>query len=111
MTSRARVRVATLAMLLGSCEGLVSPYVPASRTRMQQRAICMKEESNPLRAVVKQGLLGVLSAAEGSLAGWKEEKEDEHSAEHKALMPLDDYDKAGFSLISLMTAIAAGRPS
>lgn len=38
----------------------------------------MKDEpANPLRAAVKQGLLGVLSVAEGSLAGWKEEKEEE----------------------------------
>lgn len=38
----------------------------------------MNEESNnPLRSAVKQGLLGMLGAAEGSLAGWKEEKEEE----------------------------------
>ena len=58
-------------------------------------------------------ILGLLVASQLVIIvlATKEEKEDEHSAEHKALMPLDDYDKAGFSLISLMTAIAAGRPS
>jgi len=55
-------------------------------------------------------ILGLLVASQLVIIvlATKEEKEDEHSAEHKALMPLDDYDKAGFSLISLMTAIAAG---
>jgi uncharacterized membrane protein YfcA len=32
----------------------------------------------------------------------------EHGGGHKALFPLDDYDKMGFALIGLMTAIAAG---
>jgi uncharacterized membrane protein YfcA len=36
------------------------------------------------------------------------EDADGHTVEHKALLPLDDYDKLGFFLMGLMTAIAAG---
>ena len=54
-----------------------------------------------LETLLIAGLWGCALAAEV--------QKQAHGTEHKALFPLDEYDKWGFSLIALMTAIAAGK--
>ena len=63
-------RSATM-LLLHSCHGLI---VPCPRARV---CIMKEEGASGFRATLKSGLLGVLNAAEGGLAVWKAEKEEE----------------------------------
>jgi len=54
-------------------------------------------------------LASLLALVAISFAYANTEDADGHTVEHKALLPLDDFDKVGFFLIGLMTAVAAGK--
>ena len=60
-------------------------------------------------STLRQGVVLALWLAVAVQVMASDGDKDEHSAEHKPLFPLDEYDKWGFSLMALMTAVAAGK--